>query len=100
MAARTMERNEGEGAEQMTVVDQRHHAQAVPPEVEAQVRRELEGAPWFRLAAAASRAHHEYDEAVHRHDEAAARTAWDRHAVLERLLADEAARLHGGTRGR
>jgi hypothetical protein len=77
----------------MTVVDQHR---AVAPEVEAQVRRELEGAPWFRLAAAASRAHHEYDDAAHRHDDAAARLAWDRHAVLERMLADEAARLHRG----
>jgi hypothetical protein len=79
----------------MTVVDQHHE---VAPAFEAQVRRELAGAPWFRLAAAASRAHHEYDEAVHRHDEAAARLARDRHAVLDRLLADEAARLHHSAR--
>ena len=58
------------------------------------MRRELEGAPWFRIAAATSRAHHEYDEAVRRHDEAGARLARDRHAVLERMLADEAARPH------
>ncbi|MEZ0448823.1 hypothetical protein [Cellulomonas sp. ICMP 17802] len=77
----------------MTVVDQHHQ---VDPALEAQVRRELAGAPWFELAAAASRAHHEYDEAVHHHDDARARVARDRHTVLERLLADEAARRHRG----
>ncbi|WP_456823648.1 hypothetical protein [Cellulomonas sp. P5_E12] len=75
----------------MTVTDQLHQLNI---EVEAQVRRELEGAPWFRIAAATSRAHHEYDEAVRRHDEAGARLARDRHAVLERMLADAAARAH------
>ena len=89
-----MEGHRSEGATDMTVVDQRHPEHEVDPAIEERVRREFSGAPWFRLAAEASRAHHEYDDAVHRHDEAAARDARDRHAVLERLLADEAARLH------
>ncbi|WP_456844904.1 hypothetical protein [Cellulomonas sp. P5_C6] len=80
----------------MTVVDQQHRQHEVDPALEERVRRELAGAPWFRLAAATSRAHHEYDEALRRHDEAAAQLARDRHTVLERLLADEAAHRHHG----
>jgi hypothetical protein len=76
----------------MTLLDQHHR---VDLEVEDQVRRELAGATWFQLAAATSRAHHEVDTACRGHDGAALLRAVDRHAVLERLLAEATERLHG-----
>jgi hypothetical protein len=79
----------------MTVIDQhtdRYHA--IPPETEAQVRREVAGASWFRLASATSQAHHAVDDARHAHDDEALLRALDRHAVLERLLAEATNRLH------
>jgi hypothetical protein len=75
----------------MTVVDQRHR---VPPETEAQVRREVTGATWFQLASATSKAHHAVDDARRGHDDDALLRALDRHAVLERLLAEATDRLH------
>lgn len=79
------------GVEDMTVIDQHHH---IAPEIEAQVRRELAGASWFRLASATSQAHHAVDDARRSHDDDALLRALDRHAVLERLLAEATNRLH------
>ncbi|KQY24076.1 hypothetical protein ASD16_00425 [Cellulomonas sp. Root485] len=79
----------------MTVIDQ-HHDQyrSIAPETEAQVRREVAGASWFRLASATSQAHHAVDDARRGHDDDALLRALDRHAVLERLLAEATNRLH------
>ncbi|KQS99358.1 hypothetical protein ASG23_08065 [Cellulomonas sp. Leaf395] len=79
------------GVEDMTVVDQHHR---IEPETEAQVRREVAGASWFKLAAATSKAHHDVDDARRGHDDDALCRALDRHAVLERLLAEATDRLH------
>ena len=76
----------------MTVVDQ-HQARA-RPETEAQIRREVAGATWFQLASATSKAHHAVDDALRGHDDDALLRALDRHAVLERVLAEATDRLH------
>jgi len=75
----------------MTVVDEHHR---IAPETEAQVRREVGGASWFRLASITSQAHHAVDDARRGHDDDALRRALDRHAVLERMLAEATNRLH------
>jgi hypothetical protein len=75
----------------MTVVDQHHR---VAPQTEARIRRELARATWFELASATSKAHHAVDDARRGHDDEALLRALDRHAVLERLLAEATDRLH------
>ncbi|MDQ0375100.1 hypothetical protein [Cellulomonas humilata] len=75
----------------MTVVDQH---QAGPPQTEAQIRREVAGATWFQLASATSKAHHAVDDALRGHDDVALLQALNRHAVLERVLAEATDRLH------
>ena len=86
----------------MTVIDQRtdraysaYGDHAIPAETEAQVRRDVAGASWFRLASITSQAHPRPGHARRAHGTEALLRALDRHAVLERLLAEaKPDRLH------
>jgi hypothetical protein len=79
----------------MTIVDQHQdHWHVIALETEAQIRREVADASWFRLASMTSQAHHAVDDARRSHDDEALLRALDRHAVLERLLAEATNRLH------